>query len=60
MNTHSNETVCDNCNKKFRVVMNYYNSRVDKNRESSYCCPYCGFSFPIFLRGNEDVTTRES
>ena len=59
MNTHADEKICDNCNKKFKVVTIYHNSRVDENRESFYCCPFCGFSFPIFLRGNEDVVARE-
>lgn len=59
MHTHTDETICDKCNKRFNIVMIYHNSRVDENRKSSYSCPYCGYSYPILLRGNEDVTTRE-
>ena len=39
--------------------MIYYPSIVDEKRESYYSCPYCGNSFSIHLRGNEDVETKK-
>lgn len=59
MKTEREDVICNKCGKEFIKEMIYHNGSVDENRNSSYECPYCGESYPIWLRSNEDVTTKK-
>lgn len=51
---------CSNCNKNFYKIMTFYPGSVDEKRISSFECPYCGWSYSISLRCNEDVSTKKN
>jgi DNA-directed RNA polymerase subunit RPC12/RpoP len=56
---HFEDMHCEDCGKEFRLIWKTYPDNWDEKRKSSYECPYCGKTYFVFLRGNEDVDTRK-
>lgn len=51
--------ICSKCRKEYRIVKIKYPSKLDEDRYSFYCCPYCGNDTEVYLRGNEDIETEK-
>ncbi len=58
MTKYEDIVICDKCANEFIKEMIYENGSVDENRNSFYSCPYCGETYNIRLRSNEDVIIR--
>lgn len=52
-------TKCSKCGKDYKIVYITYPMNMEGKHDSYYCCPYCGDTTIVHLRGNEDISSEK-